>query len=158
MHSPDVKNKTALTACRLLLAAIFGWSGLVKLSPSEQIVLTLTSVFPLPHPVASAIATTLPFIELGAAICLLWPRASFWGAAIISLLCTAFIIFIGTALAQGIIVDCACFGESTPSAQKMQIALVRDILLLATALFVAIRTRPGTRRTSQKTPTSDVTP
>lgn len=153
-----MKTKAAVTICRLVLAFIFGWSGLVKLQPSEQIVITLTSVFPIPQNLAAFVAIALSITELAAAIALLLPRAVFWGSVVVSLLCAAFIIFISTALAQGIIVDCACFGESTPSAQKMIVALVRDIVLLAAALFVAIKTKPGTPRTSRKTPTSDAKP
>jgi hypothetical protein len=51
-------------------------------------------------------------------------------------------IVLGWALANGIIVSCSCFGEDDgPSAVKMVIALVRDLVLAGVALSLLVLDR-----------------
>ena len=54
-------------------------------------------------------------------------------------LCILFATVLGWALANEIIVSCSCFGETEePSALKMLISLVRDLLLAAGALIALL--------------------
>jgi hypothetical protein len=57
------------------------------------------------------------------------------GASLILGLCIIFAIALGWALANGIIVSCSCFGDDDePSATKMGIALLRDLVLAGLAI------------------------
>ena len=119
-----------LWAVRLVLAGIFLYAGLIKASGSAQFALALAPFTIVPPAWITPLAQLLPLAEILAAVLILIPATKRLGATLILLLCLTFLAALTWALANGIIVDCACFGpESTPSAGKMTIAVVRDVVL-----------------------------
>ncbi|MGC1479391.1 MAG: MauE/DoxX family redox-associated membrane protein [Chthoniobacterales bacterium] len=132
---------------RLLLAGLFLTAGLIKAGASEGFAITIATFSILPPTIVTAFANLLPWVEILAALLLLIPPTARLGAALAALLLFTFIGALAWALSQGLIVDCGCFGESPPSLSKMVVALVRNVILLALTLALAVRsTRVVSRR------------
>jgi len=131
-----------LLLARLFLAGLFLYAGLVKAGASEQFAVTIAQFTILPPTFVGWAAALLPFLEITAAVLLVLPATARYGTWLIATLLTIFILSIGWALSQGLIVDCGCFGESTPSHTKMLLALVRDVGLLILTVGLAVRQVP----------------
>lgn len=130
-------------ATRIVLAGVFLYAGIIKASASAHFAVTLMPFTILPQDWIGLIAFTLPLVEILAAILLLIPRTSPYGAALVLLLSVAFISLLGWALHNEIIVACGCFGQDeTPSAEKMQMAMERDVVLGAVAMAVFLQSLP----------------
>lgn len=124
-------------ALRLLLAGVFLYAGLIKASASEQFALALVPFTFVPTGWIEWLAVAIAYTEIAAGLLILLPRIYPLGAAVIAALAVVFIGVLIWALANGIVVDCGCFGRDTePSAEKMWSAVVRDLGLLAAAIFV----------------------
>ncbi len=139
---------------RVVLAGLFLYAGAIKASASEEFALALLPFTFVPAAWTGFLAVALAVTEVLAGLLLLLPRVHRIGSAIVLGLCLIFIAALGWALWNGIIVDCACFGrDETPSAGKMILAIGRDILLAAAALFTLLA--PSSR---QKAEISDELP
>ncbi len=130
-------------AARIVLAGVFLYAGIIKASASAHFAVTLMPFTILPQDWIGLIAFALPLVEILAAILLLIPRTSPYGAALALLLSVAFISLLGWALHNEIIVACGCFGQDeTPSAEKMQMATGRDVVLSVVALAIFLQGLP----------------
>lgn len=128
---------------RLGLAGVFLYSGLVKASASAQFAIALTPFTLIPQTWLGPLSALLPLCEIAGGGLILAPRTKRIGAGLIFGLCLVFVTALGWALANGIIVSCSCFGQDEqPSAAKMTLALVRDVLLAGLALAVLFLERP----------------
>lgn len=122
---------------RLVLAGIFLYSGLVKAGASEEFALALVPFTIIPATWIGTFALVLTWLELAVGLSLLVPRIYPAGAAAVVVLSLIFIGALTWALWNGIIVDCGCFGrDEAPSAFKMVLAIVRDVLIGGGALAV----------------------
>jgi uncharacterized membrane protein YphA (DoxX/SURF4 family) len=134
--------KRGTLAIRLFLAAVFFYSGLVKASGSAQFAIALAPFALIPETWIHPLSVLLPFAEIAGGALILVPQTKRSGACLVLALCLVFITALSWALANGIIVDCSCFGqEQRPSAAKMILALLRDIFLGMLALIVLIKDR-----------------
>jgi uncharacterized membrane protein YphA (DoxX/SURF4 family) len=135
--------KAAGFAIRLILASIFLYSGLIKASSSAQFAIALAPFTLIPETWLRPLSVLLPLCEIAGGALILVPYSKRIGACLIFGLCVVFIAALGWALANGIIVSCSCFGqEEQPSAAKMTLALIRDLVLAALALHVLLE-RPS---------------
>lgn len=127
---------------RLILAGVFLYSGLIKASSSAQFAIALAPFTFVPETWLHPLSIILPLCEIAGGALILAPRSVRIGAGLIFGLCVIFATVLGWALANGIIVDCSCFGQDEkPSAPKMAIALVRDLFLAGLALSVLVLDR-----------------
>jgi uncharacterized membrane protein YphA (DoxX/SURF4 family) len=134
--------KRGAFAIRLFLAAIFLYSGLVKASGSAQFAIALAPFAMIPNYWIHPLSILLPLAEIVGGIFILVSRTKTVGACLLLMLCLVFVAALGWALANGIIVDCSCFGqEQRPSAPRMTLALVRDAFLAMLAIIVLIKDR-----------------
>jgi uncharacterized membrane protein YphA (DoxX/SURF4 family) len=134
------KEKPLSWALRIVLAAIFLYAGVFKATASEQFLVALVPFTFLPATLLLPVSLLLPVIEILAGLLLLLPRTHRLGAALALALLLIFIGVLGWALSQGIIVSCSCFGEDDePSAWKMIIAILRDLVLAAMALWLLLQ-------------------
>jgi len=128
-----------LLAIRVILALTFLYAGLIKAGASQQFAIGLMPFTFLPDNWIDPLAWTLPWVEVAAGILLLLPWTKKMGASLIIVLCIIFIVALSWALREDIIIACSCFGEEdeVPSALKMQLVIVRDIVMaLAAGLIV----------------------
>jgi uncharacterized membrane protein YphA (DoxX/SURF4 family) len=131
--------KRGAFAIRLFLAGIFLYSGVVKASSSAQFALALAPFTLIPEIWIRLLSVLLPCAEIAGGALILVPRTKTIGACLVLGLCLAFASALGWALANGIIVNCSCFGQDErPSAAKMTLALTRDVFLAALAFIVLL--------------------
>ncbi len=131
-----VVTRLSLLAARIVIATLLFAAGLIKAGASEGFAITIAQFSILPPTAIAAFATWLPWVEIVTAILLLVPRSARLGAGLAALLFTTFAAAIAWALSQGLIVDCGCFGGSTPSRERMIFTLVRNVVLLAASLAI----------------------
>ncbi|MHC4342361.1 MAG: MauE/DoxX family redox-associated membrane protein [Planctomycetota bacterium] len=127
-----------LTSCRLLVGAILLAAGAAKAMQPEETIRAIHAFHLLPPSLSLTVGATLPGIEVGVGAALVlsvWTRAA---ALLSGLLVSGFLVAIGAAMAQGLDVDCGCFGRLSPFARAGFAMLGFDALLLA-ACFVVYR-------------------
>ena len=125
-----------LLLARLILAAVFGVSGIAKLADPAGSRKSMTD-FGLPQALAAPFAWLLPLAELICAIALLPLASAWWGAAGVLTLLLIFIAGISVNLIRGRKPDCHCFGQlhSTPIGWE---TLVRNLVLAAIAGIILL--------------------
>lgn len=128
-------------AVRLLAAAIWLFSGIAKLPDLQGFRLEVARYGLLPGFLVAPFAYVLPFLELGLGIYFslgLFVRgAAFAG----TLLFASFIFAQGWALANGIVLDCGCFGPVLKSTVS-PLTIIRDFSLgIPTFLMLAFPAR-----------------
>ena len=145
---------------RVFLGGLFIYAGLAKSTGSAQFALTLVPFTFIPTAWLGWLSLLLPITEILSGLLILPPPTKRLGALLIFGLCAIFITALGWALANDIIISCACFGQDeTPSAAKMIAAMIRDIFIaLAAAVVFAepwLRRPVRTPDSARKTPASD---
>lgn len=159
-HGPPLKSilvEGFAWALRIGLASVFLYAGVIKASASEGFLATLAPYTFVPDALHAPISIFLPWVEVILAILLLVPSTTRPAAFFLGVLCLVFIAVIGWALSEDIIVSCSCFGEDDepPSAGKMWITILRDLLLAAVAFALAAWPRYRPSNSSLPTPKSD---
>jgi uncharacterized membrane protein YphA (DoxX/SURF4 family) len=138
---------------RLLLAGVFISSGLIKTSSSAQFAIALAPFTFIPETWLGPLSVLLPLCEVAGGALVLTPRTTRLGAGLMLGMCIIFATVLGWALTNGIIVSCSCFGEDDePSAIKMGIALVRDLVLAGLALSLLVLDRKLARASGVRCP------
>ena len=125
------------SAAALVLAAVFAWAGIAKLTQRERTTATFTA---LGIPGATLLGTALPVAEvlLAVALVVVPGVAAYAALALIA----AFTTFLVRTLRRGVPVACGCFGSA--SAEPVSaIEVVRNLLLGVAALVATAATGPG---------------
>lgn len=129
-------------AARLVLAGVWAWAGLAKIADPDAAVRAVRAYELFPESLVKPIAWGLPFVELGLAVLLLIGLACRPAGWVSAVLFVAFIAMIGSAWTRGLSIDCGCFGgggaTSGVDVAKYAEEMVRDLVLLGVAVFVAI--------------------
>ena len=132
----------ALLLCRVVLTAVFVWSGTAKLlAPPQAFADSVASFHLVPAGLISPLALALPPLEIlvGTALLAGWPRRlGAFGALLLSGL---FFAALTAALARGLPVDCGCFGPGAAwlplsATQRGWFDLGRDLLLVTASLVL----------------------
>ncbi|PYV07217.1 MAG: DoxX family protein, partial [Acidobacteria bacterium] len=126
----------------LALAAIFLYSGYLKLQSTLQFAATLSSHRLLPTPVILPVATYLPWVEIALGALLLTGWQIRWVARAAAGLLALFLAILVVTHLRGIEADCGCFGVGDRISRW---TLARDALFLAGAIFLSVpgRKTPG---------------
>jgi uncharacterized membrane protein YphA (DoxX/SURF4 family) len=136
--------KTLDWLLRLGLAGVFIGAALTKIADPAAFHAAILTYRTLPEAMVPALALWLPWVELCTGIALLWPRhrrAALWLVAAMTLV---FLAAIGQAAWRGLDIVCGCFGR--PAAVRgtgYAKYLVRDLALLAVAVWLLRRERPS---------------
>src|SRR5690242_18071430 len=121
---------------RITLSLVLAVAGATKLLDIDRFRKAVTD-FGVPVKIAPALATLLPWLEIGVAVALI-PISSVWIASWMALLLLlAFSIAIGVNLATGRTPECHCFGQlqSTPIGWS---TLARNGILSGLAVLIII--------------------
>lgn len=122
---------------RLLLAAIFIWSGLSKLTSPVLFADTIGAYGLIPEFLNFPAAVFLIVAELVIGVGLFFEKRGALTAT--SLLMLLFIAVLGYGIALGLDVDCGCFGPDDPEAAAfhgLRSALGRDLLLMLVIAYL----------------------
>lgn len=118
-----------------MLAALFGYAGIVKIIHPEAFLSDILNYRLTPYPLSWAAALFLPWLELWLATSLLHPKWRITAAVWCSLLMLAFIGALLSAWTRGLDITCGCFGSSdTPT--NYPLTLLRDVVILAASLGI----------------------
>ena len=130
-----------LLLIRLFLFGVFSLAALGKLFDPPGSAKAVRD-FGVPESAAPAIGYALPVAEMVFALLLLFPAYAWFGAVGASLLLLTFVGGMASQMWQGKAPDCHCFGQihSEPVGIK---SVIRNVALLATALFLVIRGANG---------------
>jgi uncharacterized membrane protein YphA (DoxX/SURF4 family) len=134
------------TAARLVLAGVFGVSGVLKVVDPAGSVRAVQAYELLPAELARLVGYALPFAEIALALLLLAGLATRFAAAASGLLLVVFIGGVALAWARGLSIDCGCFGGGgavAPGQTRYLEEILRDLGLLLLAGWLVWR--PGTR-------------
>ena len=130
------QNRCVLLILRWAVAGIFIYAGFQKIIAPQNFADSIASFQLLPKEIISLTALGLPPLEilLGLAVLTgLHRRPALLG---LSALTVVFIMALASSIVRGIPVDCGCFGSKEPSVAQAWYALLRDIPLLAAALWL----------------------
>jgi uncharacterized membrane protein YphA (DoxX/SURF4 family) len=128
--------KTAHIICRLILAVIFLLASAPKIITPHEFAIAVFRYQLLPDAAINLTAIFLPWIELVAAIAILFPRAGDGAAAILFGLLAVFTAAISIDLARGIDISCGCFTLDADAGPIGWWEVARDVGLLTVAGFV----------------------
>ncbi len=122
---------------RVLLGAIFLWSGISKLIDPTQFSVIIDAYGLLPDAWILLVAVVLPFLEMVFGLGLLLDiKGSLAG---ISALLLLFIVILSYGIGLGLDVDCGCFGPEDPEAiafHGLWWAFVRDIIMMLSIFYL----------------------
>jgi putative oxidoreductase len=122
------------TVARVLLGAIFIAAGMLKIADPAAFALAIARMQILPKALIGPAAIVLPWVELvsGAALLALpdWRRASL---AVLGSLLGIFTIALIAVLIRGTSAHCGCFGTDGGVLGRTDVALLRNLVLLALA-------------------------
>lgn len=138
MDRPRLRTGLYLGA-RLLLAVVLLWAGLSKVGDRQSSILAVDAYDVLPEGLVEPVAILLPWLEIALGVLLLlglFVRAAAIGTALLMLM---FIAGMAQAKARGLSIDCGCFGGGGQGQGVTWWDLLRDIGLLAAAVYLAWR-------------------
>ncbi|HXX92469.1 MAG TPA: MauE/DoxX family redox-associated membrane protein [Planctomycetota bacterium] len=123
---------------RAILGIAFVAAGALKVVDSLGFALSIARMQILPSGAIGPAAIVLPWIEIVAGVALLG-RAPYRGAAlgILSALLAAFTAALVVVLVRGRSTTCGCFGVEGGFLGRIEVALVRNLVLGAAAAFLA---------------------
>ena len=122
--------------CRGGLAVVLLWSGLEKALDYPATLLAVHGYGLVPAFLERSVAAALPALEIALALFLLVGLRTRLGAAAAALLFALFLTVMAQALARGLANGCGCFAGSS---RLSWLDLLRDLPLLAAALYLALR-------------------
>ena len=130
------RNRTFLFSLRWAIAGVFAYAGVMKIVAPQNFADSIASFVILPDSWISPVALFLPPFEILLALTIVTGierRPALLG---IVMLITVFMGCLGSAGVRGIAIDCGCFGSEEPSVAAAWLALLRDIPVLAVALWL----------------------
>ncbi|MBU2494817.1 MAG: DoxX family membrane protein [Bacteroidetes bacterium] len=130
-----LRNKYLLLVSRIILALIFVFAGIEKISNPEQFAVSISNYRIFPVISLNIIAITLPWLEVITGVLLLFGVAVKENSAVIGTLMILFTVFVFTAMLRGLDIDCGCF--ATSDGQKVGlIKILENIGLILLSIHV----------------------
>jgi len=111
----------------VLLAALFLYAGISKIPDPVAFARDIEAYRLLPGQASLAVALWLPWLEVLAALALVWPAWRAAGRQLLLLLLTVFQILLLVTWFRGLDIECGCFGGGGSS---VPLALLRNLGLM----------------------------
>lgn len=130
------QSRIVLLILRWVVAGVFICAGFQKIVAPQNFADSIASFAILPDRLINPVALSLPPFEILLALAVvtgIQRRPALLGLVV---LLTVFMGALGSALVRGMAIDCGCFGSEEPSAAAAWRALLRDIPVLAAALWL----------------------
>lgn len=135
-------NKVFIFICRALLGGVFIYASLDKIVHPEEFARAVANYKVLTSPLlVNLVAVCLPWVELTAGVLLLAGILPRGAATVLAGLTLMFIMLIAVTMIRGIDIECGCFGGSLATKVGLNL-LIRDVLLLAPAVFLFLSFQP----------------
>lgn len=140
-----LNNKYLLFLLRTLLAFVFIYASVIKITNPSDFSQAIANYKLLPNNLVNILAIILPWIEVSAALLLLFGVSVKENSAIISGMLVVFIIAIVISLARGLNINCGCFGTVegneiglTKLLQNIGLLIVGIILIVYNSTFLSL--------------------
>ncbi len=145
MSGPAVRAWIGL-GCRIALAAILGWAGLVKITEPLVALQAVSAYELLPPALVPIVGYGLPLLEIVLAGFLLAGLLTRQVAIVVIVVMALFIAAVASAWARGLTIDCGCFGgggQVAAGQTRYLEEILRDLGFIALAVWLTIfpRTR-----------------
>ena len=132
------RNRHLSLVFRICLGVVFIVSGAGKLPELTAFVNQVEEADILPHALARAYGTALPYVEIVIGALLILGLLSRFAAGIGGLAALSFIIGNSTRLYRGLYGECGCFGTIGSLNLSTRDALIIDFILLIMALQILV--------------------
>lgn len=129
------------TLVRLVLAGVFGYSGLHKIVNPVDSVVAVRAYQILPESLVEPVGYGQPFLELAIAVLLLAGIVTRLAGVATTVLLLVFITAVASAWARGMSIDCGCFsggGPVEPGETHYLRVILRDIGLALLAAWAVV--------------------
>jgi uncharacterized membrane protein YphA (DoxX/SURF4 family) len=125
---------------QVAIGILMAWAGLAKIGNLHGFAEQLHNFRMMPVPIENLIAISLPWIELVAALALIFGVRARAGAILTALLLAAFTAAILVAMARGLDIECGCFGTNDAT-RVGWVKIGQNLMMLALATAGSIRGR-----------------
>lgn len=129
-----------IRVCQVAIGVLMAWAGLAKIGNLHGFAEQLHNFRMMPVPVENLIAMSLPWIELLAALALIFGVRARAGALLSALLLGVFTIAVFVAMGRGLDIECGCFGTSDATRVGWG-KIGQNLAMLALAVVGSIRGR-----------------
>ena len=130
-------DRVLMTALSLAFLA----AGVLKILDPAAFAVSIARLRMVPTAVVGPVAILLPWIEVAAAVALFVPKYRDPAMKLLLALLGAFTLILGIALLRGTAASCGCFGKGDGLLNRADIAVARNVVLIALAVFL-IRRKP----------------
>ena len=128
-------------AARVVVGGVFVYAGAMKLCDVAAFRELLSRYGMLPEFALGFVSVALPAFECVVGALLVFSRWVRISAAATSAMLVVFIVGLAQAGVRGLDVSCGCFGGASSASGGVWEAVVRDLVLLAPSLYLAMRRR-----------------
>jgi len=142
-----VTSSPVVRGARLVVGLLFAAAGLAKIGDPGSFAAQLHNFRLLPIALENLVAITLPWIELVAALALIFGIRARAGAAMATAMLTVFTLAVLSALARGLDIECGCFGTHDAT-HVGWVKVSQNLGMLALAALGSIRSRGFSSLTS----------
>ena len=135
-----VTSPSTIRVCQVAIGVLMAWAGLAKIGNLHGFAEQLHNFRMMPVPIENLIAMSLPWIELVAALALIFGVRARAGAILSALLLAAFTLAVFVAMARGLDIECGCFGTNDAT-RVGWVKISQNLMMLALATAGSIRGR-----------------
>ena len=136
-------------AVPIVLGIVFAAAGILKIVDPSAFAISIARLRIVPMAVVGPTAILVPWIELVAAAALFLPKYRDAAMKLLLAMLGLFTAVLAVALAKGTAASCGCFGKADGILSRADVALVRNVVLIALAAWAVRR-----RTTSPAAPAS----
>jgi len=140
-RAPSVRLIVWRLLCRGVPAFLLLWAGIAKAMDRQEAILAVGSYDVMPRNMVEAVATLLPWAEIGVGVLLVLGLFTRFAGIATAALAALFIAGMGQAKARGLAIDCGCFGGGGPGQGVSWLDIARDVPVLLAGLYLAARPR-----------------
>lgn len=127
-------------ACQVLIGLLIAAAALAKVGDLQSFATQIHNFRILPLALENLAAMTLPWIELLAALALIFGYRARSGALVVSALLVVFTIAVAIAMARGLDVECGCFGTADGTRVGL-LKILENLGMLLLAVVAGLRSR-----------------
>jgi len=129
-----------IRVCQIAIGILMALAGMAKIGDLRSFAMQLHNFRMLPVPVENLFAMTLPWVELLAALALIFGVRARAGAMLITGLLSLFTVAVFVATVQGLDIECGCFGTHD-SSRVGWVKIGQNLAMLALAVVGSLRSR-----------------
>jgi putative oxidoreductase len=129
--------KYFMLAARLIIGGIFIYASIHKILEPAQFAVAVRNYQLVPSAWTHLVALTLPWIEIGAGICLILGIQTRASALLTTGMLSVFLAAVVYAYAIGLDIDCGCFTSGAASKGRIDmLTIARDAGVLLISVFI----------------------